>query len=422
MFLDFFLLLRQHALPVTLPEYLTLLSALRSDVGGTSIEDFYFLSKTTLVKHEQHLDLFDRLFGEYVAGKQSAPPESLPNISPNWLRDALDRQLTDKEKAAIEAMGGLDAGWQRLRELLAEQDERGFPPGHEGGTKWIGTGGRNAVPPSSFGENGFNRNDGPPKGVKMKPGDKSESNGNRTGVKVWEQRAYKNLDDSLELNTRNLKMALRRLRILTREGIEDELDIDGTIDGTSRNAGYLDIKMQPSRRNRVKVLILFDVGGSMDEHVELCSHLLSAARYQFKHLEFMYFHNCVYETLWKDNRSDGPYHRKERVPTWEVLHKYNKDYKVIFVGDAAMSPYEITSPKGSVEHYNEEAGIVWLDRFKAQYPHLVWLNPNVAAYWQYTQSTKLIRDWSGNRMFPLTLNGLEQAMKSLKNPKVVFKY
>lgn len=400
MFLDFFLLLRQHALPVTLPEYLTLLSALRSDVGGTSVEDFYFLSKTALVKHEQHLDLFDRLFGEYVTGKQSAPPEALPDVPPDWLRDALENQLTDKEKAELEALGGLDALWQRLRELLDEQDER-----HEGGSKWIGTGGT-----SPFGTNGANE-----QGFKMKSGDKSESSGNRSAAKVWEQRAYKNLDDSLELNTRNLKMALRRLRILTREGVEDELDIDGTIDGTSRNAGYLDIRMQPSRKNRVKVLILFDVGGSMDEHVELCSHLFSAARYQFKHLEFMYFHNCVYETLWKDNAR-----RKDRIPTWEVLHKYNKDYKVIFVGDAAMSPYEITSAKGSVEHYNPEAGIVWLDRFKTQYPHLVWLNPNVAAYWQYTQSTQLIRNWSGNRMFPLTLNGLEQAMKSLKNPKITF--
>ena len=400
MFLDFFLLLRQHALPVTLPEYLTLLSALRSDAGSTSVEDFYFLSKTALVKHEQHLDLFDRLFGEYVAGKQSAaPPEVLPDVPPDWLRDALENQLTDEEKTELEALGGLNALWQRFRELLDEQDER-----HEGGNKWIGTGGT-----SPFGTNGKNE-----EGFKMKPGDKS-GGGNRSATKIWEQRAYKNLDDSLELNTRNLKMALRRLRILTREGVEDELDIDGTIDGTSRNAGYLDIKMQPSRRNRVKVLILFDVGGSMDEHVELCSHLFSAARYQFKHLEFMYFHNCVYETLWKDNLR-----RKERTPTWEVLHKYNKDYKVIFVGDAAMSPYEITLAKGSVEHYNPEAGIVWLDRFKAQYPHLVWLNPNVAAYWQYTQSTQLIRDWSGNRMFPLTLNGLEQAMKCLKNPKITF--
>lgn len=405
MFLDFFLLLRQHALPVTLPEYLTLLQALRSDAGGTTVEDFYFLSKTALVKHEQHLDLFDRLFGEYVTGKQSAPPESLPEVPPDWLRDALDSQLTDEERADVEAAGGLDALWQRLRELLDEQDGR-----HEGGSKWIGTGGM-----SPFGEKGY-----APEGFKMNPDEKGESQGNRdagprTAAKIWEQRAYKNLDDQIELNTRNLKMALRRLRILTREGVEDELDIDGTIEGTSRNAGYLDIKMQPSRKNRVKVLMLFDVGGSMDEHIELCSHLFSAARYQFKHLEFMYFHNCVYETLWKDNTR-----RRERVPTWEVLHKYNRDYKVIFVGDAAMAPYEITTPKGSVEHYNEEAGMVWLDRFKAQYPHLVWLNPNMAAYWPYTHSTALIREWSGNRMFPLTLNGLEQAMKCLKNPKMTY--
>lgn len=401
MFLNFFLLLRQHALPVTLPEYLTLLSALQSNVGGTSVEDFYYLSKTTLVKHEQHLDLFDRLFGEYVTGKQSAPPATLPDVPPEWLRDALEKQLTDEERKAIEAMDGLDELWRNLRELLDEQDGR-----HEGGSHWIGTQGL-----SPFGTDGVN-----PEGFRMKSFEEGPSKGNRTAAKIWEQREYKNLDDNLELNTRNLKMALRRLRILTREGAEDELDINGTIDNTSRNAGYLDIKMQPSRQNRVKVLMLFDAGGSMDEHIELCSHLFSAARYQFKHLEFFYFHNCVYETLWRDNTR-----RKERVSTWEVLHKYNKDYKVIFVGDAAMAPYEITMAKGSVEHYNLEAGIVWLDRFKAQYPHLVWLNPNVAAYWKYTQSTNLIREWSGNRMFPLTLNGLEQAMKSLKNPKITFK-
>ncbi|GAB3495575.1 VWA domain-containing protein [Spirosoma knui] len=402
MFLDFFLLLRQHALPVTLPEYLTLLSALRSDVGGTSVEDFYYLSKTALVKHEQHLDLFDRLFGEYVSGKQSTPPERLPNVPPDWLRDALDSQLMEEERAAFEQTGGLDTLWQQLRDLLDQQDDR-----HEGGNRWIGTEGT-----SPFGTNG---KQGSPEGFTMNPDENGRSRGNRSAAKIWEQRAYKNLDDNIELNTRNLKMALRRLRILTREGTEDELDIDRTIDSTSRNAGYLDIKMQPSRQNRVKVLMLFDVGGSMDEYIELCSHLFSAARYQFKHLEFMYFHNCVYETLWKDNSR-----RRERVPTWEVLHKYNKEYKVIFVGDAAMASYEITMAKGSVEHYNEEAGIVWLDRFKAQYPHIVWLNPNIAAYWEYTHSTQLIREWSGNRMFPLTLNGLEQAMKCLKNPKITF--
>jgi uncharacterized protein with von Willebrand factor type A (vWA) domain len=404
-FLDFFLLLRKHALPVTLSEYLTLLSALRSDVGSTSVEDFYYLSKTALIKHEQHLDLFDRLFGEYITGRQSTPLESLPDVPPDWLKDAIENQLTDEDRVDLDAAGGVDALWQQFLELLDEQNSQNETRPMFGGGRWIGTDGT-----APFGTNG-----GSPEGFNLDTGEKSPLSGNRSASKVWEQRDYKNLDDSIELNTRNLKMALRRLRILTREGVEDELDIDGTIDSTSRNAGLLDIQMQPSRKNRVKVLMLFDVGGSMDEHVELCSHLFSAARNQFKHLEFMYFHNCVYETLWKDNLR-----RRERVPTWEVLHKYNKDYKVIFVGDAAMSPYEITMAKGSVEHYNEEAGIVWLDRFKAQYPNLVWLNPNVAAYWKYTQSTSLIRDWSGNRMFPLTLNGLEQAMKSLKNPKITF--
>lgn len=410
MFLDFFLLLRQHALPVTLPEYLTLLSALRSKAGGTSVDDFYFLSKAALVKREQHLDLFDRLFGEYVTGKQSAPPESLPEVPPDWLRQIFSDQLPEEERDRIEAMGGLDHLWQQIRDQLGEQDSLA-----DGGNGWIGAGGT-----SPFGEDGASN-----EGFGKKPSENFHSEGNRTAAKIWQQRDYKNLDDNLELNTRNLKMALRRLRILTREGIEDELDINGTIDGTSRNAGYLDIRMQPARRNQVKVLMLFDVGGSMDEHIELCSQLFSAARYQFKHLEFMYFHNCVYETLWRSNQIDqstrsGLNRRRDRLPTWEVLHKYNKEYKVIFVGDAAMAPYEITMPKGSVEHYNEEAGIVWLNRFKAKYPHLVWLNPNTAAYWKYTNSTNLIREWSGNRMFPLTLNGLEQAMKSLKNPKVVF--
>ncbi len=404
MFLDFFLLLRQHALPVTLAEYLTLLEAARTDnVGGTSIEDFYFLSKTALVKREQHLDLFDRLFGEWVAGKQTKPAETLPTIPPDWLRDALQNQLTDDEKAAIEAEGGLDALWERFRKLMDEQNER-----HEGGNKWVGTAGT-----SPYGTNGY-----APEGFKI--GKQEPGKGNRTAVKVWDQRAYKNYDDDVELNTRNLKMALRRLRILTREGVEDELDMAGTIDQTSRNAGMLDVRLHAPKHNNVKVLILFDIGGSMDDHIERCNQLFSAARYQFKHLEFLYFHNCVYETLWKDNRNDGPARRNTRIPTWEVLHKYNRDYKVIFVGDASMAPYEITQPKGSVEHYNEEPGLVWLERFKQQYPHLVWLNPNVSGYWQYSQSTQIIRDWCGNRMFPLTMGGLGQAMKSLKNPKITF--
>ena len=400
MFLSFFLLLRRNALPVTLPEYLTLLEALVSEMGGVTIDDFYFLSKTALIKHEQHLDLFDKLFGEWVAGQIPAGAESLPAIPPDWLRNALEQNLTDDEKAALEAAGGLDELYDRLRQLMDGQKDR-----HEGGSKWIGTGGT-----SPFGAGGY-----APEGFKMgdsKPGDGS---GQRKAAKVWEQRAYKNLDDGVELNTRNIKMALRRLRLLTREGAEDELDIDETIAETSRNGGILDVKLQATRRNRVKVLLLFDVGGSMDEHIDMCNQLFSAAKYHFKHMEFLYFHNCVYETLWKDNSR-----RKDRLPTWEVLHKYNKDYKVIFVGDAAMSPYEITEARGSVEHYNEEAGQVWLDRFKTQYPHMVWLNPSPSAYWQYTHSTSILREWSGHRMFPLTLGGLTQAMKSLKNPKVTF--
>jgi uncharacterized protein len=401
-FLDFFLLLRQHALPVTLSEYLTLLAVLRSEVGGTSVEEFYFLSKATLIKHEQHLDLFDRLFDEYVNSRPASTPEILPTVPPDWLVNALQTELTDDERAALEALGGLDELWSRFRQLLDEQTDK-----HEAGSQFIGTGGT-----SPFGSNGEN-----PVGFKLtdpgqpKPGER----GNRSGTKIWQQRAYRNLDDDLDLNTRNLKLALRRLRILTRDGIENELDIDGTIDDTSRNAGLLDIRMRPSRKNKVKVLLLLDVGGSMDEHIELCSQLFSAARYQFKQLEILYFHNCIYETLWRDNDR-----RSTRTPTWEVLHKYNQEYKVIFVGDAAMSPYEITEPRGSVEHYNDEAGLVWLERFRQQYKHIVWLNPNVAAYWQYTHSTQLIRNWSGDRMFPLTINGLTLAMKSLKNPKITF--
>ncbi|GAA4409469.1 VWA domain-containing protein [Nibrella viscosa] len=394
MFLDFFFLLRQHALPVTLPEYLTLLEALTSEAGGVSVDEFYYLSKTTLVKHEQHLDLFDRLFSEYIAGKESESVPVLTDVPPDWLANALLQDLSDEEKAALLAMGGLDALWERLRELLDKQDKR-----HEGGNRWIGTGGT-----SPFGAMGYN-----PEGFRMS----GDAKGNKTAVKIWEQRDYRNLDDDLELNTRNMKMALRRLRILTRDGLDDELDIDGTIEETSRKGGILDIQMQPSRQNRVKVLMLFDVGGSMDEHIELCSQLFSAARYQFKRLEFLYFHNCVYETLWRDNDR-----RHNRISTWEVLHKYNKEYKVIFVGDASMAPYEITTAKGSIEHYNEEAGIVWLNRFKQQYPHLVWLNPTAPGYWKYTGSIKLIQDWCDDRMFPLTINGLTQAMKSLKNPKV----
>lgn len=398
MFLDFFLLLKKHALPVSLGEYLNLLEGLKRQVIDMEVDDFYYLSCTTLIKNEMHYDLFDRLFGEYFKNTQTVATKLLEvNLPPEWFKDALSKELTEEEKAMIERLGGLEKLFERFQQLLQEQKER-----HEGGNKWMGTGGI-----SPFGNNGYN-----PEGFRVN----GPSVGNRTAAKVWENRTYKNYDEDLELNTRNIKMALRRLRILTREGGEQELDMDATIEGTSRNGGILDIHLHPSRKNNVKVLLLLDVGGSMDEHIELCAELFSAAKYQFKHIEYFYFHNCIYETLWRDNAR-----RSSRVSTLEVLHKYNKDYKVIFVGDASMASYEITQPKGSVEHYNEEAGITWLNRFKTQYPHFVWLNPvTVSDYWQYTHSIQLIREWSDERMFPLSIRGLTQAMKCLKNPKIKF--
>jgi len=398
MFLDFFLLLKKNALPVSIGEYLSLLEGLKRQIIDMNVDDFYYLSRTALIKNEMHYDLFDRLFGAYFKNMETVGARILSeNLPPEWFKNALTNEMTDQEREMIEKLGGLEALFARFQALLQEQQER-----HDGGSKWIGTGGT-----SPFGNNGSN-----PEGFRVK----GDSAGNRTAVKVWENRAYKNYDEDLELNTRNIKMALRRLRMLTREGNDEELDMDETIAGTCRNGGILDIRLHPSRKNNVKVLLLLDVGGSMDEHVELCSELFSAAKYQFKHLEQLYFHNCVYETLWRDNSR-----RHSRVPTREVLHKYNKDYKVIFVGDASMASYEITHPRGSVEHYNEESGMTWLERFKAQYPNFVWLNPvTVADYWQYTHSIGLIRDWSENRMFPLTISGLTQAMQCLKNPKVRF--
>jgi uncharacterized protein len=398
MFLDFFLLLKQHALPVTLGEYLNLLEGLKKQIVGYSTDEFYYLSRTVLLKNEMHYDLYDRLFAQYFQNAETVDLKLKDmKIPPEWFNDALLNDLSDEEKEQIEKMGGLEALFERFQKLMDEQKER-----HDGGSKWIGTGGT-----SPYGFNGYS-----PEGFRVQ----GPSKGNKTAVKIWEQRAYRNYDDDIELSTRNIKMALKRLRILTREGLDDEIDMDGTIDGTCRNAGILDIQMQPPRKNNVKILLLLDVGGSMDEHVELCSQLFSAAKYQFKNIEFFYFHNCVYETLWKDNNR-----RSKRIPTLEVLHKYPKDYKVIFVGDAAMSSYEVTHPRGSIEHYNEESGLTWLERFKTQYPNMVWLNPvTVSDYWKYTHSTTLIRDWSENRMFPLTLGGITQAMKCLKNSKIRF--
>ena len=371
MFLDFFLYLKQNKLPVTITEYLTLLEALDKDVVEFDTTDFYYLSKTIFVKNEIFLDRFDVLFGQYFKDVSKVGAELFALIPEDWLKNKLDRGFSEEEKAKIKAMGGLEKLLDRLKELFEEQKER-----HEGGNKWIGTGGT-----SPFGNNGYN-----PEGIKT---GNNKSGGNKSAVKVWEDREFQNYDDDLELNTRNIKMALRRLRILTREGVEDELDLQG------------------------KVLLLLDVGGSMDEHIELCSELFSAAKYQFKNIEHLYFHNCIYETLWKDNERRG-----DRISTWEVLHKYNNDWKIIIVGDASMATYELTSARGSIEHYNEESGLTWLQKMSGHFPNLVWLNPTTSGYWQYTQSIKIIRDWTENRMFPLTISGITQAMKCLKNSKI----
>ncbi|WP_064196441.1 MULTISPECIES: VWA domain-containing protein [Emticicia] len=396
MLTNFFFHLRDNNLKVNIREHLTLLEALDQEVVEYSTEDFYFLSRAIYVKHEQNLDLFDKLFGQFFDGVEQIQLEDFLKVDDSWLINKLLSELTDEEKEAIKAVGGLEELLEKLKKTLEEQKER-----HEGGSKWVGTGGT-----SPFGNSGNN-----PAGVRI-----GGKGGNKTAAKVWDKREFKNYDDNIELNTRNTQMALRRLRILTREGIEDELNLDETIDRTCNNAGYLDIKMQASKQNRVKILLLLDVGGSMDDFIEECSMLFSSAKYQFKNLEFYYFHNCIYENLWKDNGR----RYEDKISTWDVLNKYNKDYKVIFIGDASMSPWELSEPRGSVEHYNAEAGTVWLERFKNKFPNLVWLNPINDGYWQYTHTIQEIRKWSDNRMFPLTINGLEKAMKCLKNSKLKF--
>lgn len=393
---NFFFHLRDNNLKVNLREHLTLLEALDKEVVAYSTEEFYFLSRAIYVKHEQNLDLFDRLFGQFFEGVEQIQLEDFLKIDDSWLINKLLSELTDEEKEAIKAAGGLDELLERLRKTIEEQKER-----HEGGSKWVGTGGT-----SPFGNGGHN-----PAGIRI-----GGKGGGKNATKVWDKREFKNYDDNLELNTRNTQMALRRLRILTREGVEDELNLDETIDRTCNNAGYLDIKMQASKQNRVKILLLLDVGGSMDDFIEECSMLFSSAKHQFKNLEFYYFHNCVYENLWKDNGR----RYEDKISTWDVLNKYNKDYKVIFIGDASMSPWELAEPRGSVEHYNAEAGTVWLERFRDKFPNLVWLNPINDGYWQYTHTIQEIRKWSDNRMFPLTISGLEKAMKCLKNSKLKF--
>ncbi len=390
MFLDFFYLLRSEGIPVSLHEYLNLLEALKQDIIGMNLEDFYFLCRSIMIKSETNLDRFDQLFAHYFKGLEYVPEELIFKIPDEWLQRSLENLLSEKERAMIEAMGGLEALRKRFEELLKEQKER-----HEGGNRWIGTGGS-----SPFGAYGYN-----PEGYRIG----QVGSGNRKAVKVWDQRDFANLDDKVELNTRNLKMALRRLRVFTREGIAEELDIDDTIQRTCNNAGLLDISLVPTKKNRVKVLMFMDVGGSMDDHVEICSRLFSSARYEFKYLRFYYFHNCIYETVWKDSSR-----RNERIPTLEILNKYNRDYKVIFVGDAAMSPYELLSPSGSVEHYNDETGATWLKRVINNFNDLVWINPNPEEGWEYYETTHLIRNLMDQKMFPMTVNGITKAMQSLK--------
>ncbi|WP_300379904.1 VWA domain-containing protein [Henriciella sp.] len=391
MFLNFFNELREAKVPVTLREYLTLLDAMDADVIGMQVEDFYYLSRSALVKDERNLDKFDRVFSHVFKGLDTLQDAvDVQDIPEEWLRKMTEKFLTQEEMDEIEAMGGFEKLMETLKERLEEQKER-----HEGGNKWIGTGGT-----SPFGANGYN-----PEGVRIG----QEKSRHRRAVKVWDKREFKNLDDSVELGTRNIKVALKRLRKWAREGAEEELDLDSTIHKTAKQ-GYLDIEMRPEKRNTVSVLLLLDVGGSMDPHVRVCEELFSAARSEIKNLEYYYFHNCPYEGLWKDNRR----RHNERIPTWDVLHKYPSDYKVIVVGDATMSPYEITYPGGSVEHWNEEAGGVWLQRFVQQFPNFVWLNPVKSGAWDYTGSIKLINELIGpGRMFEMTIQGLEDAMKEL---------
>jgi uncharacterized protein with von Willebrand factor type A (vWA) domain len=389
MFVTFFTELKSAGLPVTLREYLTLMEAMEKDLAGRRVEDFYYLSRAALVKDERNLDKFDRVFGHVFKGLDLLEQALAAEIPAEWLKKLAEKYLTEEEKRLIEAMGGLDKLLETLRKRLEEQRGR-----HQGGSKWIGTAGT-----SPFGAYGYN-----PEGVRIG----QDGNRNFRAVKVWDRREFKDLDGEVELGTRNIKLALRRLRKFARTGAPEELDLDGTIKETAHK-GYLDIKLRPERHNTVKVLLFFDVGGSMDWHVKLVEELFSAARTEFKHMDYFYFHNCLYERVWKENRRRW----QETTPTWEVLHKYPHDYKVIFVGDASMSPYEVTQPGGSVEHFNEEAGAVWLARVTRSYPHAVWLNPVPEDRWDYTYSIKMVRQLLVDRMYPLTLDGLDKAMREL---------
>jgi uncharacterized protein with von Willebrand factor type A (vWA) domain len=391
MLVRFFSDLRAAGVPVTLPEFLSLLEALEARLAWLSPEDFYYLARMALVKDERHFDRFDRVFAQHFEGAQKLFDKIMQELPADWLQQLTQRLLSEEEKRAVEALGGWDKLLETLRKRLAEQRER-----HEGGAKWIGTAGT-----SPFGNQGFN-----PEGVRIG----HAASGQRRAVKVWDARNYRNLDDGLTLGTRNIKMALRRLRRFAREGAADELDLDGTIDATARNAGLLDLRLVPERRNAMKLLLLFDVGGSMEPHVTACEELFSAARTEFKHLEYFYFHNFPYERLWKDNQRRF----SDTTDTSTLLRTFNADYRLLFIGDATMSPYEIEQPGGSVEHWNEESGRAWMTRIAAHFPHLVWLNPEPEDRWKWTPSVEITRALVGGRMFPLTLEGLDGAMRELK--------
>ncbi|MEJ6679030.1 MAG: hypothetical protein QNL34_02745 [OM182 bacterium] len=390
MLIDFFMMLRKERLPVSFTELFTLLECLKRNIIFGNIDDFYLLSRMCFVKDEKNFDKFDRAFSKYFEKIEALDDLTMAEIPSEWLRKELESMLSDEEKAKIEALGGLEKLMEEFKKRLQEQEKR-----HQGGNKWIGTGGT-----SPFGANGYN-----PEGIRVG----QDGGRNSRAVKVWDKRNYRDLDDSVEIGTRNIKMALRRLRKFARTGAAEELDISDTIASTAKNAGMLDIKMVPERHNSVKVLIFFDVGGSMDPHVKLCEELFSAARTEFKHLKYYYFHNFLYESVWTKS------HRRhaETTSTFDIINKFTKDYKVIFVGDATMAPYEITHVGGSIEHYNEEAGATWFKRLSEHFEHLVWINPTPKEYWEHSYSIEVAKELTENKMYPLSVKGLEEAMKLL---------
>lgn len=388
MFFSFLDQLRAAGIPASLKEHLVLLEALDREVIANRPEEFYYLARATFVKDEGLLDRFDKVFARVFHGLEASYGADTAELPEEWLRKVAELYLTPEQMAEIKKLGSWEEIMETLKKRLEEQQGR-----HQGGSKWIGTGGT-----SPYGNSGYN-----PEGVRIG----GESRQGRA-IKVWDKREFRNLDSTRELGTRNIKVALRRLRRFAREGAADELDLDATIDGTARK-GWLDVQLRPERHNAVKLLLFLDVGGSMDPHVKLCEELFSAATAEFKNLEFFYFHNCVYEGVWKDNRRRFA----ERTPTWDILHKYGHDYKLLFVGDAAMSPYEISHPGGSVEHYNEEAGALWMSRLTDTYPASAWLNPTPKEHWGYSQSTQMLKQIMADRMYPLTLAGLDDAMRGL---------